>query len=130
MMAWEAFRIAEAADYLKFFLHKVSFDAGWWDSKGGVRPQDNPLTFSNKLMLIVSEAAEVMEGDRKDTMDSHLPHRKTVEVEMADLIIRAFDLCGAYDMDIGGAIVEKLAYNQSRADHTPEARAAAGGKKY
>lgn len=52
------------------------------------------------------------------------------EVELADAVIRIFDLAGAYGMDLGGAIAEKLAYNAHRADHKPEARAAAGGKAY
>lgn len=110
--------------------HEVSKAAGWWTAKDGTPLQDNPLIFSNKLMLIVSEAAEVMEGDRKNTMDSHLPHRKTVEVELADLLIRVLDLAGAYDMDLGGAVIEKMEYNLSRADHTTEARAATNGKRY
>jgi len=37
---------------------------------------------------------------------------------------------GALNLDLGGAIAEKLAYNAQRADHKPEARAAAGGKTY
>jgi hypothetical protein len=32
--------------------------------------------------------------------------------------------------DLAGAIMEKLAYNQQRADHKPEARAAEGGKSF
>jgi hypothetical protein len=45
-------------------------------------------------------------------------------------VIRIFDLAGAYNMDMGGAIAEKMAYNAQRADHKPEARAAAGGMAY
>ena len=36
----------------------------------------------------------------------------------------------SYGERLGGAIAEKLAYNAQRADHKPEARAAAGGKAY
>lgn len=111
-------------------LHTVSADAGWWHGPQGEPLQMNPYTFGQKLLLIHSEIAEATEGDRKNTMDSHLPHRKTVEVELADAFIRVCDLAAAYNMDLGGAVVEKLRYNESRVDHTPEARAAAGGKKY
>jgi hypothetical protein len=52
------------------------------------------------------------------------------EVELADAAIRIFDLAGAMNFDIGGAIAEKLAFNASRADHKPEARKAQGGKAY
>jgi NTP pyrophosphatase (non-canonical NTP hydrolase) len=71
-----------------------------------------------------------MEGDRKDLMDDKLPHRKMREVELADAVIRIFDLAGAYGMDLGEAIAEKMAYNQSREDHKIANRAQSGGKSY
>jgi NTP pyrophosphatase (non-canonical NTP hydrolase) len=52
------------------------------------------------------------------------------EVELADAVIRIFDIAGAYGMDLGEAIAEKMAYNQSRLDHKIENRAQAGGKLY
>ena len=39
-------------------------------------------------MLTISEIAEAMEGERKNLMDDHLPHRKMAEVEIADAYIR------------------------------------------
>jgi len=33
-------------------------------------------------------------------------------------------------LDLGGALIEKLEYNRSRADHTNAARLAEGGKKF
>jgi NTP pyrophosphatase (non-canonical NTP hydrolase) len=118
--------IAHAAKVLQENCHGAAKAAGWWPDGA----TDNPFCFSNKLMLTVSELAEAMEGDRKSLMDDKLPHRPMREVELADAVIRIFDLAGAYGIDIGGAITEKMAYNQSRADHKPEARAAAGGKAY
>ncbi|MNG35486.1 hypothetical protein D3C84_1222390 [compost metagenome] len=67
---------------------------------------------------------------RKNRDDEHLPHRKSVEVELADTLIRIFDFAGARNLDLAGAVIEKLAYNQRRADHKPEARAQADGKKF
>ena len=90
----------------------------------------NPLCFSNKLMLIVSEVAEAMEGDRKGLKDDKLPHRDMREVELADAVIRIFDLAGGYGLDLKGAITEKLEYNQRREDHKLQARANEGGKSY
>lgn len=82
------------------------------------------------LMLIVSELAEAMEGHRKDLADTHLTHRKMFEVELADAAIRIFDLAASQGCDLEGAYREKLLYNAAREDHKPEARKAAGGKKY
>lgn len=82
------------------------------------------------LMLIVSEVAEAMEGERKSKMDDHLPHRPSAEVELADAVIRIMDYCGRWNYDLAGAIMEKLEYNARRADHKPENRAKDGGKKF
>lgn len=122
--------IQQAAETLQFVCHGDALRAGWWTARDGSDPRDNPLCFSNKLCLIHSEVSEAMEGDRKSLPDDKLPHRPMREVELADAVIRIFDLAGAYGMDLGGAIVEKLAYNRRRADHKPEARVAAGGKAY
>ncbi len=82
------------------------------------------------LMLIVSEIAEAMEGERKDLMDDKLPHRKMAEVELADALIRILDYSAGFGYDLEGAFQEKMAYNAVRLDHTHEARKAANGKKF
>lgn len=84
----------------------------------------------NLLMLCVSELSEAMEGHRKDLMDDKLPHRKMFEVELADCLIRIFDMAGAYNLDLDGALGEKMGYNAVRKDHKIEERLKAGGKKY
>lgn len=108
----------------------ASFNAGWWHKKDGTPLWTDPLAFSNRLMLTVSELAEAMEADRKNLMDDKLPHRKGTEVEIADAIIRLLDLAGAYGLDVGGAMEEKMAFNKVRPDHKKEAREASGGKSY
>lgn len=82
------------------------------------------------LMLIVSEIAEAMEGERKDLMDDKLPHRKMAEVELADAMIRIFDYADAFGYDLHGAFEEKMKFNATREDHTHEARKIAGGKQF
>ena len=77
-----------------------------------------------------SELSEMLEGHRKNKMDDHLPHRKSIEVEAADLVIRLFDFCGYHELDLSGAVREKSAYNARRADHDIANRAKADGKKY
>ena len=118
--------IKELANGLVEMCHGLSFESGWWE---GLDP-NNGLVQTNKLCLVHSEISEAMEGFREDLMDDHLPHRKMAEVELADAVIRIADLAGAMGYDLGGAIVEKLAYNQNRADHKLENRSDENGKKF
>lgn len=93
-----------------------------------------------KLMLIVSELGEAIESDRKsrsanwEEFESQLQdHRRenirelegfklafegnikdTFEDEIADVIIRIFDLCGKMDIDIMKHINYKMKYNKNR----------------
>jgi NTP pyrophosphatase (non-canonical NTP hydrolase) len=99
----------------------------WWHDQQGNRLQRNK---GELLCLIHSEVSEAMEGERKDLSDDKLPHRKMAEVELADAVIRIFDYCGGHGYDLGGAILEKLAFNKTRVDHTHEHRATANGKKW
>lgn len=100
----------------------------WWtDLKTGEPLKRN---VGEMLMLVVSEIAEAMEGHRKNLNDDHLPGRSMLEVELADAVIRVFDLAAGLGLDLGGAFAEKMAYNLSRKDHTIEARLAPGGKAY
>ncbi len=124
------FSLEVGVNNLVDYCHTASSNAGWWVDKGGNDLRDNPFTFSNKLMLTVSELSEAREGDRKDLMDDKLPHRKMAEVELADALIRICDLAGAYGFDLGGAVVEKMNFNKTRQDHSKEARGDIGGKKY
>jgi len=102
--------------------------AGWHSTLGN----DTVTKYlkPTQLMLMVSELSEAMEGERKGLMDTHLPHRPMAEVELVDAVIRIADYCGRWGYDLGGAVVEKLEYNKSRADHKPENRAKEGGKKF
>ncbi len=53
-----------------------------------------------------------------------------VEVELADAVIRIFDLAGALGLDVAGAITEKMEYNLNRADHKLENRSKENGKSF
>lgn len=102
-------------------LHGQAKSMGW---------HDKPREIGTLIALCHSELSEALEGARKDLMDDHLPHRKMLEVELADCMIRIFDIAGLLDLDLGGAIADKHHYNANRADHKRENRAADGGKKF
>lgn len=121
-------RVDTAASILADTCFHLSNNAGWW--KGVWTPSEARELVAQKIALIHSELSEALEADRKDLMDDKLPHRHGVEVELADAVIRIFDLAGALDFDIIGAVVEKLKYNQTRQDHKLSERAKVGGKKY
>lgn len=123
--------IREAVNIIVDRCHGAAKEAGWWnDLETGAPIIERPHVVGEKLMLVVSEVSEAMEGHRKGLMDDKLPHRPMIEVELADALIRIADLAGALGLDLGGAIAEKLEFNASRQDHKPENRRADGGKKY
>ena len=128
-----------AGDELTHYCHKASVEAGWWkdittgadfaaEVRNGTRL--GKALVAEKLCLIHSEISEAMEGHRKGLSDDKLPHRLQIEVELADAVIRIADLAGALGLDLGGAIAEKIRFNEHRPDHKPENRAAAFGKAY
>ena len=132
--------LAEAAgiagDRLQKACHAFALRGGWWtDLKTGENLTSKPgepvkISIPEKLCLIHSEVSEALEGARKNLMDDHLPLRTSLEVELADAVIRCFDLAGGLGLDLGGAIAEKLFYNANRADHKPENRLKENGKQF
>lgn len=108
--------------------HGLAIASGWHSDLA--TGQLVPVNVAEKLLLIHSEISEACEGYRKNLPDDKLPHRSMIEVELVDAVIRIFDLAGALDLDIGNALIEKLLYNQQRADHKPENRREANGKKF
>lgn len=108
--------------------YRASFNGGWHTDRFTGKLLDRNR--AEMLCLIHSEISEAMEGERKGLMDDHIPNRPMTEVELADAVIRIADYCGRWGYDLGGAIVEKLAYNATRADHKPENRVKEGGKKF
>jgi hypothetical protein len=53
-----------------------------------------------------------------------------LEVELADAVIRIFDLAGVNNFDLGNTIMEKLNFNTERPDHKVSNRRKVGGKLY
>lgn len=126
--------LTDSADWLMQMCNGLATQAGWWiDPETGedVRtwpPKFFKLWVSAKLMLAVTELAEAMEGHRKGLQDDHLPDFDMLTVELGDAVIRIFDLAGGLGLRLPEAIVAKLKYNATRADHKLENRLKEGGK--
>lgn len=123
-------QVMRALDVVQAHCHSAAVKSGWWQDLHTGEDLHGKKNIGELLMLIVSEVAEAMEGARKNLMDDKLSHRRMVEVELADALIRIFDTAGGMGYDLASAVAEKLAYNQQRADHKPENRRLAGGKSF
>lgn len=133
--------VTAAFEQVQHMCHVRSYNAGWWhdpvtlrplfpDTPNGYGDGFQPYVIATKIALIHSEVSEAMEGSRTDAMDDKLPHRLAIECELADAMIRIFDLAGALDLDLIGAILEKSKFNTSRPDHAIANRLKPGGKKF
>ena len=107
--------------------HEAAVKGGWWHNAKGIK-KDRKV--GELLCLIHSEISEAMEGARKGLMDNHSKHKYMMEVELADAIIRLFDLAESRGFKLGETIYEKLEYNKWRADHQIRNRLKDGGKKF
>lgn len=89
-------------------IHKTAVEKGFWPDKV------DDIFITKQLMMIVSEAVEVMEAIRKDK------GRQEVAEEMADIIIRTLDLYaglgdnGYVDVDLQSTINSKTSFNKTR----------------
>lgn len=107
--------------YLKellFIAHHTSKDKGWWDEQDGNHPYElSTERIASKICLMHSELSEALEEVREDRLNSWYQDNGKPEglpAELADVVIRIFDLCGAMDIDLEKAIVEKMLYNMTR----------------
>lgn len=88
------------------WIHECHDDArnkGFWDKERNV---------GEMLMLIVSELGEAIEAHR--TQNFGLEQKDTFEDEIADTVIRLFDLCGGLGIDLEKQMEWKTAFNKGR----------------
>jgi NTP pyrophosphatase (non-canonical NTP hydrolase) len=89
-------------------IHNVAVEKGFWPDK------IDDIFITKQLMMIVSEAVEVMEAIRKDK------GKQEVADEMADIVIRTLDLYqglmdnGYVDQELQVALNNKTNFNKSR----------------
>lgn len=68
-----------------------------------------------RLMLMVSELSELLEGVRKNVgPDSHIPEFTNEEAELADTVIRAMNYATERKLRLAEAIIAKQNYNRTR----------------
>lgn len=103
--------------------YQRSFSAGWWVCQETGDDLTHTEWLEIKIGLIHSEISEVLEADRRSwpgvpLMDDKLVHRTAIETELADVLIRAFDYAGRYDLDLEnnlGARAEEVWYTNTPA---------------
>lgn len=69
---------------------------------------------STKISLMHSELGEMLEAVRKPRQSEKIPQYTEEVEELADLIIRALDYAGHYNIDIAGAVAAKMEHNGTR----------------
>ena len=95
-------------------LHEVAKEKGFWRIVEDAPQEQVDIFMTKQLMMIVSEAVEVMEAIRK----SHGP--EAVADEVADILIRTFDLYAGLleheytNVSLDEAFEKKTAFNKSR----------------
>ena len=103
---------ALALDTLAKGINQWANRKGFWSFPDPI-PLESSLIKSTKLMLVVTELAEAVEGFRKP-IPSTIPPYTNEEEEIADAIIRLLDYAGQYKLRIGEAVIEKIALNEGR----------------
>ena len=87
-------------------VHRAAVEHGWWE---------RPRPVGEVLMLMVTELAEAMEAYRSGNPESEkIPGFSQMEEELADVVIRLLDYAGGENLDIEGALLAKMAYNEKR----------------
>jgi len=136
----------EGFQEIQSYAHQVACDKGWWDccKLDLTKPLDSEIPSYDEasgegsdcnfqpsmrntgeaIALMHSELSEALEWYRKGNVTSdHIAPFLGVEEEFADVIIRIMDFAEANKLDICGAVLAKMKFNEGREQMH-------GGKKF
>jgi NTP pyrophosphatase (non-canonical NTP hydrolase) len=91
-------------------VHATHIEKGWTKNSD----PKSPVWQGNQIALMHGELSEAHEAIRKDLNDDKLTHRKGIEVELADVIIRIMNFARECNLDVPGALIEKAEFNRGR----------------
>lgn len=83
-------------------IHNLAKEKGWWDA---------PRQLPELLCLIHSEISEALEAHRNNIPEGE---PGCLSEELADVVIRVWDLCSRMNIDIADAVERKHKYNMTR----------------
>jgi len=83
-------------------VHQYAKDKGWWDK---------PRPIPELLCLLHSEVSEALESYRNNVPEGE---KHCLSEELADLVIRVWDMSGALGIDIAEAVNKKHQENLKR----------------
>lgn len=95
---------AFALNDLAASAHSNACRKGFWDD---INISD-PRHVLSLLALITTETSEAVEAIRKDD-------RGNFAEELADILIRVFDVAGGMGINLGAGVIAKMAKNEARA---------------
>ena len=92
-------------------VYSVAVEKGWYE--------DGQANFPEKIALVHSELSETLEEYRnghgyQDIYYADSGKPEGIAVELADAVIRIFDMCVHFDIPLADAMAQKMAYNMGR----------------